>query len=123
METKSTLAVSKVVQQTNYSAISNLPKNVINQIKREGYKCFLFYQFTGDIYLTAPAKCEIIWKEIRKSDFTSGAQLSYKLVDYLFEKFREDFANFLKLQNSNNFFDVFDQDNDGYILLLFIQTF
>jgi hypothetical protein len=28
---------------------------------------------------------------MRRTDFTSGAQLTYKLVDMLFDKFREDF--------------------------------
>lgn len=42
METKTSMAISRV-QMTNYSAISNLPRNVINQIKHE-----------GEIYIEAP---------------------------------------------------------------------
>lgn len=41
--------------------------------------------------------------------------LPLKLVDHLFDKFREDFNRILKLQNSKHFFDLFDQDNDGYL--------
>lgn len=52
---------------------------------------------------------------MRRTDFTSGAQLTYKLVDMLFDKFREDFIQLLKVQNSRDFFDLFDQDNDGFL--------
>ena len=58
--------------------------------------------------MLAAQKCEEIWREMRRSDFTSGAQLSFKLVDNLFEKFREDFNQLLKLQNSRTLFDLFD---------------
>lgn len=34
---------------------------------------------------------------MRRSDFTSGAQLSFKVVDQLFDKFRDDFSQLLKL--------------------------
>ena len=47
--------------------------------------------FKGEIYCNAPKRCEEFWKEMRRSDFTSGAQLTYKLVDNLFDKFRENF--------------------------------
>lgn len=50
---------------------------------------------------------------MRRTDFTSGAQLTFKIVDALFDKFKEDFNQLLKLQNSKVLFDLFDQDNDG----------
>ena len=34
-------------------------------------------------------------------------------MDALFDKFKEDFNQLLKLQNSKVLFDLFDQDNDG----------
>lgn len=37
METKTSMMQSRALQ-TNYSALSNLPKQVINQIKHEGIK-------------------------------------------------------------------------------------
>lgn len=87
-----------------------MPRSVINQIKREGNPKS---PFLGEIYLLAPQRCHLIWTEMRRTDFTSGAQLTFKIVDALFDKFKEDFNQLLKLQNSKVLFDLFDQDNDG----------
>lgn len=69
IDTKS-MTISTKLQQSNYSALSNLPKHVINQIKAEGK--FLF-QIGGELYLEAPTKCDKIWKEMRKNDFVTDA--------------------------------------------------
>ncbi|CAD8148976.1 unnamed protein product [Paramecium octaurelia] len=103
MESKS-ITVSAKLQQSNYSAISNLPKHVISQIKRE-----------GDLYIQAADKCEKIWNEMRKNDFITDAQLNFITVQRVFDACRTEIVQLLKLQNDQDFFELFDQDNDGIL--------
>lgn len=44
------MTISNKLQQSNYSALSNLPKHVINQIKAEGNRSLTL----GELYLSAP---------------------------------------------------------------------
>ena len=45
------MTINSKLQQSNYSALSNLPKHVINQIKAEGNN---INKQKGELYLTAP---------------------------------------------------------------------
>ncbi|KAM3145583.1 hypothetical protein pb186bvf_002357 [Paramecium bursaria] len=103
LETKSSMAISRVLQQTNFSALSTLPRNLINYINSE-----------GDIYMTAPKRCAKLWIEFRRQDFTN-VQIPYKVSQQIFDRCKEDFVQLLKLNNHQDFFDLFDQDNDGFL--------
>ncbi|CAK59937.1 unnamed protein product (macronuclear) [Paramecium tetraurelia] len=103
MESKS-MTISTKIQQSNYSALSNLPRHIINQIKSE-----------GEMYITAPNKCSRIWMEMRKNDFVTDAQLNFTIVQRIFEACRSEIVQLLKLQNEKDFFELFDQDNDGIL--------
>ncbi|CAD8067432.1 unnamed protein product [Paramecium sonneborni] len=103
MESKS-MTISAKLQQSNYSAISNLPKHVIRQIKCE-----------GELYIQASGKCQKIWNEMRRNDFVTDAQLNFITVQRIFEICRTEFVQLLKLQNDKDFFELFDQDNDGIL--------
>ncbi|CAD8075068.1 unnamed protein product [Paramecium sonneborni] len=102
-ETKSSLYASKLIQQTNYSALSSLPKTYIRQVQAE-----------GDIFMAAPQKCANIWKEFRRNDFTQ-VQISYKTALQVFDACKDDIQSMLKINSGKDFFDLFDQDNDGYL--------
>ncbi|CAD8073276.1 unnamed protein product [Paramecium primaurelia] len=102
-ETKSSLYASKLIQQTNYSALSSLPKTYIRQVQAE-----------GEIFMAAPQKCAKIWKEFRRNDFTQ-VQIPYKTALQVFDACKEDFQMMLKISSGKDFFDLFDQDNDGYL--------
>ncbi|CAK91961.1 unnamed protein product (macronuclear) [Paramecium tetraurelia] len=103
MESKS-MTISTKIQQSNYSALSNLPRHIINQIKNE-----------GELYITAPNKCAKIWIEMRKNDFVTDAQLNFTIAQRIFEACRSEIVQLLKLQNEKDFFELFDQDNDGIL--------
>ncbi|KAM3141064.1 hypothetical protein pb186bvf_006865 [Paramecium bursaria] len=103
MNIDKSITVSRL-QQSNYSAISQLPRHVINLIKAE-----------GDAYLSAPQKCEKIWNEMRRNDFVTDALLNFVTIQRIFDSCRAEIFQMLKIQNETDFFELFDQDHDGVL--------
>ncbi|EAR89830.3 hypothetical protein TTHERM_00633370 (macronuclear) [Tetrahymena thermophila SB210] len=90
---------------TNYNLLSNIPRAVILQIKNDGN---LFRQ-------RAVKFSQELWKTMRKSDFTSNRQLGIKLIEQIYEKHKEDIIEQFQINSPNEFLNIFDSDNDGFL--------
>jgi hypothetical protein len=82
-----------------------VPKTVISQIKKDGeYLVRTSVKFAQDL-----------WASMRKTDFTSFGILNFKIVENLYESYKTQIQGILKIDNASDFFEIFDQDNDGFL--------
>lgn len=65
--------------------------------------------------LNATIKCQDLWDEMRKADFRKEGILNEMNIQLVYENKSKIIQDLLKISSAEDFVEVFDDDNDGFL--------
>jgi hypothetical protein len=86
------------------STLANYPRAKINKLIAEGRPM-----------IGGARKCKQIWTAIRKADFRKEGVLNETNIRLVFESCKQIIYDLLRVNNPQEFLDVFDQGGDGQL--------